>query len=62
MENDTPFLCVYCMLKSQRDEIATLKSTFKELQETITTLQKKVDGLVLLIMAFVAVLIQHVQT
>ena len=37
---DVPFLCVYCMLKTQRDEIASLRSTITEMQYTITTLKK----------------------
>ena len=40
---DVPFLCVYCMLKTQSDEIASLRSTITEMQDTITTLKRKID-------------------
>ena len=38
--NDTPFLCVFCMLKSQSDEISTLRSTIEQLKSTLEGLSK----------------------
>lgn len=43
-ENDTPFLCVYCMLKSQSDEICALKATIKEMEKTLAILQKSTNA------------------
>ena len=38
-ENDTPFLCIYCMLKSQSDEICALQATVKEMEKTLALIQ-----------------------
>ena len=38
--NDTPFLCVFCMLKSQSDEISSLRSTIEQLKITLEGLSK----------------------
>ena len=42
-ENDTPFLCIYCMLKSQSDEICSLKATVQELENSMIILQKSTE-------------------
>ena len=40
---NTPFLCIYCMLKSQSDEICSLKATVQELENTMIALQKSIE-------------------
>ena len=39
--NDTPFLCVICMLKTQSEEITNLKATIDDLKNSIANLTSK---------------------
>ena len=42
--NDTPFLCVFCMLKTQSEEITNLKATIDDLKNSIAKLTSKSQG------------------